>query len=243
MHPWTTRRLGAAVCLLALLGCGGDSDGDGGNEPPPEDPLEVEATPESNGNGQTGAPGAALPEALRVVITRASEPQQGIQVAWATPSGGSLAPTTSVSDADGVATSTWTLGPTAGAQSATATVADAEGSPVTFTATAEEDEPPPPPPPPADATIQVLGPSGGNRFSPADVTIQAGQTVEWVWPAGSSGHNVTPDDTEPPTSGPVASGPETYSHTFNTPGTYNYYCIAHGLPGGGGMSGTVTVEP
>jgi plastocyanin len=233
--------LGAAACLLAIVGCGGDDDG-GSGPPPPEDPLEVAAAPAPNGNGQTGPPSAALPEDLRVVITRASDPQEGVQVAWATASGGSLDPATSTTDADGIASSTWTLGPTAGAHSATATVADADGSPVTFTATAEDDEPPPPPPP-ADATIQVLGPSGGNRFSPADVTIQVGQTVEWVWPSGAVGHNVTPDDTEPTSSGPVVSGPETYSFTFNTAGTYNFYCVAHGTPGGGGMSGTVTVEP
>ena len=162
MYPWTTRRLGAAVCLLALFGCGG-SDDDGGSGPPPEDPLQVQAAPTSSGDGQSGPPSAALPEDLRVVITRASEPQQGVEVAWATTGGGSLAPATSVSGADGIATTTWTLGPTVGAQAATATVADADGSPVTFNATAESDEPPPPPP---DATIQVLGPSGGNRFSP-----------------------------------------------------------------------------
>jgi plastocyanin len=232
--------LGAAACLLALFGCGGS---DGGSGPPPEDPLEVQAAPAPNGNGQTGAPSEALPADLRVVITRASDPQEGIAVAWATTGGGSLDPATSTTGADGIASTTWTLGPTVGAQSATATVADAEGSPVTFTATAEDDEPPPPPPPPPAATIQVLGPSGGNRFSPTDVTIQAGQTVEWVWPPGSTGHNVTPDDTEPTSSGPVASGPETYSFTFLAAGTYNFYCVAHGLPGGGGMSGTVTVEP
>jgi len=239
MHPWTTRRLGAAVCLLALFGCGGDDDG--GSGPPPEDPLEVAAAPAPNGDGQTGAPSEALPEDLGVVITRASEPQEGIEVAWATNGGGSLNPSTSVTGADGIATTTWTLGPTAGAQSATATVADAEGSPVTFTATAEGDEPPPPPP--ADATIQVMGAGGSSQFSPADVTIQAGETVEWVWAQGAIGHNVVPDDTEPTSSGPLSSAPKTYSYTFNTPGTYNFYCVAHGGPGGVGMSGTVTVEP
>jgi plastocyanin len=237
MDAWTTRWLGVAVCLLALIGCGGDDD-DGGSGPPDEDPLEVAATPTLSGDGQTGPVSAALPEPLRVVITRASEPQEGVEVTWATTSGGTLDPTTSATGADGVASSTWTLGPTAGAQSATATVTDAEGSPVTFTATAEGDAPPP-----ADATIQVLGPSGGNRFSPTDVTIQAGQTVEWVWPAGAIGHNVTPDDGEPASSGPLANGPETYSFTFDTPGTYNFFCVAHGGAGGIGMSGTVTVEP
>ena len=37
---------------------------------------------------------------------------------------------------------------------------------------------------------------------------------------------------------------ETFSHTFSTPGTYPYYCIPHGGPGGAGMAGVVVVtEP
>jgi plastocyanin len=242
MHAWTTRRLGAAICLLALIGCGGDDDGGSGPPPPGDEPLEVQAAAAPNGDAQAGPPGEALPEALRVVITRASEPQEGVEVVWETAQGGSLDPSTGVSGADGTASTTWTLGPAAGEQTATATVADAEGSPVTFTATAEEEQPPPPPPPPADATIQVLGPPGENRFSPTDVTIQAGQTVEWVWGQTAVGHNVAPDETEPAPSGPVTNGPHTYRFTFETPGTFNFYCTAHGGPGGAGMSGTVTVE-
>lgn len=244
MRSWTIRRLSAAAYLLVALGCGGDDNG-GSGPPPEEDPLQVQLAPAPSGDAQTGPVGEALPEDLRVVITRAAEPQGGVDVVWATPDGGSLDPATSVSGADGVATSTWTLGPDAGAQVATATVADAEGSPVTFTATAEGDEPPPPPPPPppADATIQVLGPSGGNRFEPAEVTIQAGQTVAWVWPAGALDHNVRPDDTEPTTSGPPSDGPMEYRFTFTTAGTYPFYCVVHGGPGGVAMSGVVTVEP
>jgi LPXTG-motif cell wall-anchored protein len=33
----------------------------------------------------------------------------------------------------------------------------------------------------------------------------------------------------------------TFSHTFDTAGTFRYYCKIHGAPGGIGMSGTVTV--
>jgi len=228
---------GATLAAMAVA-CGGDS---GGNDPPPdEDPLVVQRTTASSGNGQSGTVGEALPAELRVIITRAAEPEAGVEVTWATPDGGSLAPPASDTDAEGIATTVWTLGPGVGEQTATATVADAEGSPVSFTATAEDDTPPPPPPPPASATIQVLGPSGGNRFEPTEVTIEAGQTVRWSWPVGSLDHNVFPDDTEPTSSGPLVDGPEEYSFTFNTPGTYNFFCANHV---GEGMTGTVTVEP
>jgi plastocyanin len=89
----------------------------------------------------------------------------------------------------------------------------------------------------------VLGPGGGNRFEPATVTIQAGQTVAWVWPSTSLDHNVVPDDTEPTSSGPLADGPTQYRFTFTTAGTYDFFCVNHGGPGGAGMSGTVIVEP
>ena len=241
MCSWTGSGslISAAVLIAVAAGCGGDN----GSGPPPEDPLVIQLAPTSGGDGQTGTVGEALASGLRVVITRASEPQTGVVVDWATGDGGSLAPAASATDADGVATSTWTLGPDAGTQTATATANGADGSPVSFTATAEDDTPPPPPPPPPAATIQVLGPGGGNRFEPTQVTIQAGETVEWVWPAGSLDHNVVPDGDDPATSGGLVDGPTEYSFTFTTAGTYDFYCNNHGFPGGVGMSGTVIVEP
>ncbi len=228
----------SALLAAMTVACGGDS---GGSDPPPgEEPLVVQRTAVSSGNGQTGVVGGLLAGELRVVITRTSEPQEGVAVTWATADGGLLAPPTSDTDADGIATTTWTLGPDPGTQTATATVSGADGSPVSFTATAEDDTPPPPPP---SATIQVLGPGGGNRFSPTQVTIQAGQTVKWTWPSGSLAHNVVPDADEPASSGPLGNGPREYSFTFTTAGTYDYYCANHGGPNGSGMSGTVIVQP
>jgi plastocyanin len=203
-----------------------------------EPPLVIEEAPSNSGDGQTGAVGEPLPSQLRILITRASEPQSGVAVAWATPDGGTLTPPNSATGADGIAATSWTLGPDPGLQTATASAADADGSPVTFTATAEGEPPPPP-----DATIMVLGPSGGNRFDPTEVTIQVGETVAWVWPSGSLDHNVVPDGTEPPSSGGLEDGPNTHSFTFTTAGTYDFYCANHGGAGGFGMSGTVIVEP
>ena len=57
--------------------------------------------------------------------------------------------------------------------------------------------------------VAVLGPSGGNRFSPSNVSIQAGETVEWVWPPGAMGHTVAQDTQEPASSGALSNGPKT----------------------------------
>lgn len=79
------------------------------------------------------------------------------------------------------------------------------------------------------------------NFSPQNLTIQVGESVTW---SNNSGvHNVNGSQTtfsnnpESFFSGNAAFG-WTFSHTFNTPGTYNYRCDPHvGL----NMTGTITV--
>jgi plastocyanin len=115
---------------VVLLGCGGG----GGNEPPPNNVTAASAT---GGNAQAGPVAQALPSALEVTVTEGGNPAAGVTVNWATgSSGGVLTPPSGPTDANGVASSTWSLGTAAGAQTATATVSGASGSPVTFTATA-----------------------------------------------------------------------------------------------------------
>ena len=85
--------------------------------------------------------------------------------------------------------------------------------------------------------------SSSFEFTPADITISVGETVEWNNTSGT--HNVNgslatyPNNPEGFFSGIAAAAPWTFSHTFNTPGFYNYQCDPHvGL----GMTGTITVE-
>ena len=76
--------------------------------------LRVEAPP------QQGTVGTALPNPIVVWIAdRHDTGVPGVEVEFDAGQGGSFAPATSVTDANGVAQSTWTLGGTAGAQSAT----------------------------------------------------------------------------------------------------------------------------
>ena len=217
---------------LAVLGagCSGDDQGPG------ESPLVMEKPATKSGDEQTGPVGVALGNPLRVLITRDGEPVEGVDVDWAAGQGGSLAQEEE-SDVDGFASVVWTLGPEIGTHAVTAAIDGADGSPLTYTATATTGTGPPPGP-----TVQVLGPDGGNRFEPADITITAGQTVTWVWPAGSIDHNVWPDDNlHPSRSGAPADGPETYFYRFDEVGTFRYFCQVHGGLGGVGMSGRVVV--
>lgn len=76
-------------------------------------------------------------------------------------------------------------------------------------------------------------------FTPDEISIDIGDIVQWDNMQGF--HNVVADDGSF-TSGPPASAPWTYSRTFDTPGTFAYYCQIHGAPGGIGMSGQIIVS-
>lgn len=71
-----------------------------------------------------------------------------------------------------------------------------------------------------------------NAFSPQSVTIKAGDTVTWT-NQDSVQHNV---DFESFKSDLLSQG-QTYSHTFDTPGSYSYDCDVHPF-----MKGTVIVK-
>ena len=205
----------------------------------PASTMAIAKTATNSGDAQTGTAGVALANPLRVVVTDGGVPQPGVTVTWATENGGTLTPG-GATDASGIATATWTLGITGGAQAATASLAGASGSPVTFTATS-----------PAVPSITV-GPSGTLTFAPATITINAGQSVLFVWASGSSGHNVSPAAGNPsalpasPGLPALLDAPQSFSVAFPSPGTFRFFCTAHGAnPSPGtvsGMSGTVTVN-
>lgn len=81
-------------------------------------------------------------------------------------------------------------------------------------------------------------------FSPANLTITHGTAVTWMNGDGVQ-HTVTSSSTSTDAfnSGQLGGG-ATFSHTFNTAGTYHYYCQNHGADGNPptGMSGTITVN-
>ncbi|PSP55916.1 plasmid stabilization protein [Halobacteriales archaeon QS_1_67_19] len=100
-----------------------------------------------------------------------------------------------------------------------------------------------------DATVLDNDQGAGQYVNtPAIVWLESGATVTWNIKEGN--HSVTayhpeydkqrriPEDAEPFDSGVLSAG-ETFEHTFETAGVYNYYCRPHeGL----GMVGVVLVE-
>src|SRR3954447_5983178 len=83
-------------------------------------------------------------------------------------------------------------------------------------------------------------------FMPPSITVGQGDTVNWTWAGPDTNHSVTakagqPDsfDSDPgkvPSSLDHPPG-DTFSHTFNTPGTFSYICKVHSF-----MTGKVIVN-
>ncbi len=120
-----------AVAVAAALPVACSSSG---TSAPPTKTIQKTAT--GSGDGQTDTVLGTLPNPLRALVTLGGA-HAGDSVTWAAAgAGASVTPLQSVTDANGVATTTWKLGHTAGTQSATATLSGAAGSPLTFTATA-----------------------------------------------------------------------------------------------------------
>jgi len=71
------------------------------------------------------------------------------------------------------------------------------------------------------------------KFGPDTLTVSAGATVTWT-NSDTTQHTVTADDGSFD-SGTLAQG-QTFSHTFDTPGTYTYHCTIHPT-----MTATITV--
>lgn len=226
------RGLAAASLWTACLlqGCGG---GDRAAPNPPELTL---AKPDTGSGDQQVAPaGTRLPQPLRVQVTRDGRPVAGAPVRWGTTEG-SIAPAAAPTDADGFSSARWTLQFLYAQQVAVAMLDGDAATGVRFTAIATPD--------PLDRHTVLVGAGGEPRFTPAEMTIMVGDTVNWFWPMGSAGHNVVPDGGgDPPQSGPLVGYPKYHSFRFDIPGVYHYHCMAHGAVGGGGMSGTITVVP
>lgn len=152
---WQGALLGLAAAIIAACGGGG---GGSGNNPT----LTIEKAPVASGDNQTATVGTALANNLRVLVTDDGDPQPGKTVTWAT-GNGTVTPTQSTTDQNGIATTTWTIGTTAGAQSMTASLGSAVGSPVTFVATGN-----------AGPASSIVATAGNGQFTTANSAFAQG---------------------------------------------------------------------
>jgi plastocyanin len=93
---------------------------------------------------------------------------------------------------------------------------------------------------PAPAANQTVTATPSNQFTPQNVEVNQGEMV--TWNNGGGLHNVHFDDNTFDMPVSPSGTAWSVSRTFNTPGTFRYYCELHGGPNGSGMSGAVYVE-
>src|SRR2546425_1552199 len=213
-------RLAAFAAVLGAVECGGG--GGGGGTQPPGPPTDLV---KSGGDAQSWYFNNPLPTPLSVTALDAGgRAVPNVVVTWAVTSGaGKVNPTSSTTNASGVATTSDSVGSST-IQTVSATFSGLAG-PITFTEHADV--------PPTSAAVSV----NDNFFSPNSAVIKTGGTVAWTW-VGAAFHNVT--FTGGPTPRP-ADGPTQMTGTYTpaaitTVGTYTYHCTIHG-----GMNGSVTV--
>ncbi len=210
---------------------------DGGGDLQPDEVLSLEAV---SGNEQQGGVGTPLPEPIVVRVTTNGSAAPFITVVWSTSvSNGQIVPAKASTDANGMASATWTLG-AEGANTAQAAVDGATGSPVSFTATATVELPPP-----ASANVTVRSSSfvsvRNSTSNPAVDTVAVGGAVTWTWAPPADPHNVTSTGSPDFTGQPTVIDPPPFTVTFTSPGSYSYYCTLHGQPDSG-MRGRIVVR-
>lgn len=124
------RRLILLAAVSATIGCPEQSSG-------PQYTVVA-----AGGLGQTGVVGAALGAPFTVQVLIGGAPAPNVRVHWSTPDlAADITPDSALTDAQGHASATLTLGTVMGTQSGMATVAGAAGSPFTFTAFAQAGAP------------------------------------------------------------------------------------------------------
>jgi len=84
---------------------------------------------------------------------------------------------------------------------------------------------------PAAKSVEAMG----YKFSPADLTINVGDTVTWT-NHDTAPHNIVVTDGPEKFTSPTLQTGQTFSHTFTQAGTYSYYCSIHP-----DMKATITV--
>jgi len=91
----------------------------------------------------------------------------------------------------------------------------------------------------------LVGPDNNFVFEPDSLTVSPGTEVTWEWESDT--HNVVVENQPEDADWPGTEGGEnqfydtgySYSYTFETPGTYEYYCSPHRAQG---MTGEIIVE-
>ncbi len=91
---------------------------------------------------------------------------------------------------------------------------------------------------PIDDDVTEIRLTSSDTFEPADVVISPGTTVRWVNDIPRP-HTVTPDGHAEWEEWVTNQGGDTFEHTFETEGEFEYFCVPHLAQG---MTGVIRVQ-
>jgi hypothetical protein len=162
VRAWLGRTTLLLVTATFVAACGGSTE----PKTPPKDVTPATITAASTDTVRGVAGQAAATKLTVTVKNKAGEPVDTALVTFAvTSGGGSINPTSLRTDATGQASVTWTLGQTAGVQTATATAGTL--APVTFVATAS-----------AGAAANITKVAGDAQSAPINTTVAVAPSVK-----------------------------------------------------------------
>jgi plastocyanin len=95
--------------------------------------------------------------------------------------------------------------------------------------------------PVAQTQNELTVPMANFEFNPKEIVIPVGATVNWVNQDGAP-HTATADDGKLFKSDLLSKG-QSFKHTFDTVGEFQYFCELHGGAGGQDMAGKIKVVP
>lgn len=203
------------------------------------------------GDAQNALINTLLPTAIAVKITDLlGNPVSGVAVNWTVPAanlGGIVSPATSVSDANGAATTQWTLGAFGGAQSLSVAVAGVP--PLTVHANAV--------PPNSNATFKIVsgngqvGQSAGQLAQPLVVSVTdakgspiSGVQVNWTQGSGNLDGHIAPSPAVTDATGQASVFWTLGANTRDTVATDSVTAsLAGNLPGTGTLVFTASARP
>lgn len=164
-------------------------------------PAAADTLQAVSGDGQSGIVGSALGQLLVARVTDGfGNPVRGITASWAPVGGGSVSPSTSVSDSNGRVATRRILGATPGAPTTIVTVPGLKGSPVEFIQTAMAGPPADLIPEAGDAQVGLPGQPLGTplrvRLVDALGNGLEGQAVNWSVATGGGTLSATSGTTD-----------------------------------------------
>ena len=213
MTPSTRSRvIPLALAGLMAWGCGGD---DGGTDPVTTGTVRV--TVNADGSAEPGVTVRLYPDAGSSASGTATTGTDGRATFSDVPEGTHAV---EIDVPDGFALGT--------GESDRKSVTVSAGGTANATFAIEEDEP-------EENLVEITATTP--NFSDDDVTIAPGTTVRWINGDGVL-HTVTPDGHSEWSSATIASNGDTFEHTFDTEGVFEYFCNPHQASG---MTGVIRV--